>query len=93
MKVDLPNPLGRTLRLVHWDQHRNHPDTPTGEDTTYGKERESGSGGLHSDSGREDEDSKDDGPSSAEEICGGGSEKSTEEGTSGQDRDDEGLLG
>ena len=92
MKGNSPNPLGGTFGLVHGDQHRNHSNTPTGEDAAYDEKRESGSSGLHGDTGREDEDSEDDGPPSAEEICSGRGEESTEEGTSGQDGDDEGLL-
>ena len=93
MKGNLPNPFGGTFRLIHGDQHRNHSDTPTSKDTAYDEERKSGGSGLHGDASGKDEDSKDDGPSSTEEICGGGSEESTEEGASGQNGDDEGLLG
>jgi len=93
MKGNSPNPLGRTLGLIHGDQHGNHSNTETGEDTTDDKERESKGGGLHGDTSCEDEDGEDDGPSPTEEICGGGGEQSTEECTSGQDGDDEGLLG
>jgi len=92
-KGNLPNPLGRTLGLVHGNQHGNHTNTPTGEDTTRNEEREGLSGGLHGDTNGEDGDSEDDGPSPAEDICGGSGEKSTKKCTSGQDGDDEGLLG
>ena len=92
MKGNSPNPLGGTFGLVHGDQHRNHSNTPTGEDAAYDEKRESGSSGLHGDTSRKDEDSEDDGPPPAEEICSGRGEEGTEEGTSGQDGDDEGLL-
>jgi len=93
MKGSSPNPLGRTLGLVHRDQHRNHSDTPTGKDTTHDEEGDSGSSGLHGDTGREDKDREDDGPPPTEDICGGGCGESTDEGTGRQDGDDEGLLG
>ena len=79
--------------MIHGDQHRNHSDTQTGEDTTGDEEGKSQSGGLHGDTGCEDEDGEDDGPSPAEEIGSGGGEQGTEESTGGQDGDDEGLLG
>ena len=93
IKGNSPNPLGRTLGLVHGDQHRNHSDTPTSEDTAHDEERKSGSSGLHGDTGHEDEDGEDDGPSPTEKICGRSGKESTEEGTGRQDGDDEGLLG
>ena len=93
MKGNSPNPLGRTLGLIHGDEHGNHSDTKTGEETTGDEEGDSESGGLHGDTGPEYDDSEDDRPSPTEEICGGGGEQSTEECTSGQDGDDEGLLG
>ena len=93
MKVNVPDPLGGTLGLVHGDQHGNHSDTPTGEDTTYDEKRNGGCSGLHGDTSREDEDGEDDGPSSTEDICAGGGEESTDECSSGQDGDDKGLLG
>ena len=93
MKGSLPDPLGGTLGLVHGDQCGNHSDTPTGEDTTHDEERNSGRSGLHSDTGREDEDGEDHGPPPTEDIGGGSCEKSADEGASGQDGDDEGLLG
>ena len=93
MKGNPPNPLGGTLGLVHGDQHGNHTNAPTGEDTTHDEERDSLSGGLHDDTNGEDSDSEDDGPSPTEDVCGGGGEKSTKESTSGQDGDDEGPLG
>ena len=48
---------------------------------------------MYGDAGCGDEDSEDDGPPPTEEIRRGGGEESTREGTSGQDGDDEGLLG
>ena len=93
MKGNLPNPLGGTLGLVHWDQHRRHSDTPTSEDTTHDEEGNGGRSGLHCDTSEEDEDGEDDGPPSTEDICGWGGGDSTDEGTSRQDGDDEGLLG
>ena len=93
MKGSSPNPLGRTLGLIHGDQHGNHPDTPTSKDTADDKERESGGSNLHGDTNREDEDGEDDGPPPTHEIGDGSCEQSTEEGAGGQDGDDEGLLG
>lgn len=93
MKGSLPNPLRRTFGLVHGDQHGNHSNTETGEDTAHDEEGKREGSGLHGDTGGEDEDGEDDGPSPTEEICGGGGEESTEESTGGQDGDDEGLLG
>jgi hypothetical protein len=64
--------------IEHWegsrddgltDQRGNHSDAPTGEDTTYDEEGNSGNIGLHVNLSREDEDSKDDGPLPTEEIC------------------------
>ena len=83
MKGNSPNPLGRTFGLIHGDQHGNHSDTPTGEDTADDEKRESGSGGLHGDTSSEDDDGEDDGPSPTEEICGGSGEQGTEECTGG----------
>jgi len=68
------NPLGRTLGLVHGDQHGNHTNTPTGEDTTHDEEREGKSSRLHGNTDGKDEDSEDDGPSPTEDICGRGGE-------------------
>ena len=82
MKGYAPNPFGGTFGLVHGDQHRDHPDTPTGEDAAYDEEGKSGGGDLHGNTSREDDDGEDDGPPSAEEIRGGGCEESTEECTS-----------
>lgn len=48
---------------------------------------------MHRDTGPEDHDGEDDGPSPTEDICGGGGEQSTEECAGGQDGDNEGLLG
>ena len=79
--------------MIHGDQHGNHSDTPTGEDTTNDEERESGSSGLHGDTSNEDVDGEDDRPSPTEEIGSGSGEQSTEECANGQDGDDEGLLG
>ena len=93
MKGNLPNPFGRTLGLIHGDQHGNHSDTPTGEETTSDEERESGSSDLHGNTSNENENSEDDRPPPTEEIGGGGGEQSTDECASGQDGDDEGLLG
>jgi hypothetical protein len=93
MKGSSPNPLWRTFGLVHGNQHGNHSNTETGEDTAHDEERKGEGSGLHGDTGGEDEDGEDDGPSPTEEICGGGGEESTEESTGGQDGDDEGLLG
>jgi len=93
MKENLPDPLRGTLGLVHGDQHGNHSDTPTGENTTHDEERNGRGSGLHCDSGPEDDDGKDDRPPPTEEICGGGGKEGTEEGTSRQYGDDEGLLG
>jgi hypothetical protein len=78
--------------LIHGDQHGYHSDTPACEDATDNEERKSGSSGLHADTDGKDEDSKDDGPSSTEEICSGGREQSPEESSDGQYGDDEGLL-
>jgi len=83
MKGDSPNPLGRTLGLIHGDQHGNHSDTPTCEDATNDEERECGGSDLHGDTSREDEDGEDDGPPSTEEIGGGGGEQCTEERANG----------
>ena len=91
-KGNLPNPFGGTLGLIHGDQHRDHSDTPTGEDTTHDEERNSGGSGLHRDTSGEDEDGEDNGPPSTEDICGRGGGESTKEGTCRQDGDDEGLL-
>ena len=93
MKGNSPNPLGRTLGLIHGDQHGNHPNTPTGKDAANDEERESGGGGLHGNTNHEDEDGEDDGPSPTHEIGHGSCEQSTEECAGGQDGDDEGLLG
>ena len=93
MKGDLPNPLGRTLGLVHGDQHGNHSDTPTGEHAAYDEERNGRRSNLHCNTGREDEDSEDHRPPPTEDICGRGARESTDEGTSGQDGDHEGLFG
>ena len=79
--------------MVHWDQHRNHSHAPTSEDTAHDEERNGGRSGLHGNTSKEDEDSEDDGPSPTEDIRRRGSEESPEKGTSGQDGDDEGLLG
>ena len=92
MKGDSPNPLWRTLGLIHGDQHRNHTNAPTGKYTTDDEEGKGESASLHCDTSGEDEDSKDDGPSPAEEIGSGGCEEGTEESTCGQDGDDERLL-
>jgi len=50
------------------------------------------SSGLHDDTNGEDADSEDDRPSPTD-VCGGGGKKGTKESTSGQNGDDEGLLG
>ena len=93
MKGDSPNPLGRTLGLIHRDQHRHHSDAQTGEYTTDDKERENDGGDLHGDASREDEGSADDGPSPPQDVGRRSREQSSEERASGQDGDDEGLLG
>jgi len=93
MKGNLPDPFGGTLGLIHWNQHGNHSDTQTGEDTTNDEQRNCCSSGLHGDTSREDDDGKDDGPPPTEDIRGGGGEEGTEECTGRQDGDDEGLLG
>ena len=93
MKGNSPNPLGRTLGLIHGDQHGNHSDTPAGEDATNDEERESGGGDLHGDTNNEDDDGEDDGPPPTEEIGSRCGKQSTEECAGGQDGDNEGLLG
>ena len=93
MKGNSPNPLGRTLGLIHGDQHGNHPNTPTGKVPADDEERESGGCDLHGDTDREDEGSGDDGPSPTSVIGHGSCEQSTAECAGGQDGDDEGLLG
>jgi len=93
MKENSPNPLGGTLGLIHGNQHGNHSDAPAGEDTTNDEERESSSSGLHGDTSSEDENGEDDGPPPTEEIGRGSGEQSTEECTSRQYGDEEGLLG
>jgi hypothetical protein len=92
MKGNSPNPLRRTLGLIHGDEHRNHSDTQTCKYTTDNEERKSGGGDLHGNTDGEDEDGEDNGPSPTEEICGGGCEEGAEKGSGRQDGDDEGLL-
>ena len=62
MKENLQNPLGRTLGLIHGNQHGNRSDTPTGKDTTNDEQRESGSNGSQGNTSSEDANAEDDGP-------------------------------
>jgi hypothetical protein len=82
------------LRHVEDDDGGDETDTKTCNETTSDDETETfGLSDLKNDTNDVDEATRDDGPLATEVVCNVTSDDSTEEGTSGEDRNDEGGVG
>lgn len=86
------DPLGGSLGLVHGDGSGEQTNTQTGEETTSHEEGDGGGGNLKDDTDGEDDGVEDHGEATTEDVGHGGSEESTEEGTSREQGDNHGGL-
>lgn len=88
------DPARSSLRLVHGNNGGENTDTETSNDTTTDEDTKISGGHLHDDTNAEDEESNLHTPSSTEDIRDGSTGESTDEGTSGENRDNErGVAG
>lgn len=88
------NPLGGSLGLVERNGGRDHTDSVTSEETTSNKQGDISSNGLEDNTETEDNVAGNEAKAATEEIGSRGGSQGTEEGTGGEDGDNErGLIG
>ena len=80
------------LRHVQDDDSRDEADTETSNETSSNEETQAAGSSLENDTNDEDEAASNDSSAATEPISEVTSDQSTKEGSSGENRDDEGLL-